>query len=138
MQFTVDHAKSSSASLTIRGEDVDDAAQFSNSGVGSYNITSRSTTGDSVAWSPPSWNTIGDAGVDQRTSDISAIIQEIVDRPGWSSGNALVIIITGTGVNVTAVSHDGDAGGAPLLRVQWDDGGSLTPLLGTWRREVGS
>lgn len=138
VQFKVDHAKTSSASLTIRGEDVDDAAQFSNSGVGSYNITSRSTTGDSVAWSPPAWNTEGEAGVEQRTSDISSVIQEIVDRPGWSSGNALVIIITGGIENVTAVSHDGDAGGAPLLHVQWDDGGSLTPLSGTWRREVGS
>ena len=42
------------------------------------------------------------------------MIQEIVDHPGWSSGNAIAIIVTGTGTR-TAESFDGKAHAAPLL-----------------------
>jgi hypothetical protein len=40
---------------------------------------------------------IGAAGPDQRTPEIRAVVQEVVSRPNWSAGNALAIIITGTG-----------------------------------------
>ena len=43
---------------------------------------------------------------------------EVVARPGWSSGNSLVVIITGTGSR-TAESFDGDAAGAPVLYVEF-------------------
>jgi hypothetical protein len=47
------------------------------------------------------------------------VIQEIVDRTGWSSGNSLVVIITGSG-NRIAESFDGDSGAAaPLLQVAY-------------------
>ena len=136
IQFQVDETGSGSVSLTIKGEDIDNASQFE-FGDSTYGISSRSTTAESVAWSPPAWGSTGAAGVDQRTPDISSIIQEIVDRPGWSSGNALVIIITGTGTR-TAESYDGNAGAAPLLHVEWDVGGvaSISHVPGSWRREV--
>ena len=71
-----------------------------------------------MAWSPLPWTTMGEAGPDQRTPDISQIIQEIVSRPDWSSGNSLAFIITGTGKRV-AESYNGDQGGAPLLHVEF-------------------
>jgi hypothetical protein len=61
---------------------------------------------------------VGQAESDQRTTDIAPIIQEIVNRPGWSSGNSLVIIVSGTGERV-AESYDGVANGAPLLHVEF-------------------
>ena len=48
--------------------------------------------------------TIGEAGFDQRTPNMAAIVQEIVDRDGWSSGNAVVIMISGTGVGTAALT----------------------------------
>ncbi len=69
-------------------------------------------------WSPVPWTTRGEAGPDQQTPDVASIIQEIVNRPGWSSGNSLVIIITGTGERV-AESYNGDSSGAPLLHVDY-------------------
>jgi uncharacterized repeat protein (TIGR02543 family) len=51
---------------------------------------------------------------------MASVIQEIVNRPGWSSGNALVVIITGSGERV-AESHDGDPDGAPLLHVVYPE-----------------
>jgi len=58
----------------------------------------------------------GEAGPDQRTANISAVIQKIVDCPGWASGNALAIIVTGSGKRV-AEPYEGDPTGAPLLHV---------------------
>jgi hypothetical protein len=46
------------------------------------------------------------------------VIQEIVDRPGWSAGNALVVIVTGSGKRV-AESYNGLPSGAPLLHVEY-------------------
>ena len=47
------------------------------------NVSARATTDASAAWNPAAWTTVGQAGLDQRTSDLSAIVQEIVARPGW-------------------------------------------------------
>jgi hypothetical protein len=65
---------------------------------------------------------VGEAGVDQRTEDVSTIIQEIVNRPGWASGNAVVLIITGNGTR-WAESYNGDAAGAPMLHLEVEPGG---------------
>ncbi len=46
------------------------------------------------------------------------MIQEIVSRPGWSSGNSLAIIITGSGRRA-AEAWNGDQAGAPLLHITY-------------------
>ncbi len=115
LQFQVDEVNTGTTDLTIAGEASDDALTFTSS---SGNITSRTTTAASVTWSPPPWTTKGEAGAAQQTSDIATVIQEIVNRPGWQSGNSLVLIIAGTGER-TAESFDGDATGAPLLHIEY-------------------
>ncbi len=118
IQFTADEIDSGTTNLTIYGEDIDNAPTFTN-GASSYNISARTKTSTSVDWTNvPAWTSIGDAGLDQRTPDISPIIQEIVDRTGWSNGNSLVVIITGSGARV-AEAYDGIAGSAPLLVVDY-------------------
>ena len=47
----------------------------------------RPRTAASVAWAPPAWTTVGDAGAAQRTPNLATVVQEIVNRPGWASGN---------------------------------------------------
>jgi len=64
------------------------------------------------------WTTVGEAGPDQQTPQLAAIIQEIVDRAGWTDGNAIVIIITGTGKR-TAESYNGNPVAAPLLHIEY-------------------
>lgn len=115
LQFQVDEVNTGTTDLTIAGEASDDALTFTSS---SGNITSRTTTAASVTWSPPPWATKGEAGAAQQTPDIATVIQEIVNRPGWQSGNSLVLIIAGTGER-TAESFDGDATGAPLLHIEY-------------------
>ena len=115
IQFTVDEVTTNVTNLTIHGEAVDNASTFIGT---SGNITGRELTTTSVAWSPAPWPTIGEATAAQRTSNIASIIQEIVNRGGWSSGNSLVLIISGGNGERTAVSYDGDPLGAPLLHVE--------------------
>jgi lysophospholipase L1-like esterase len=119
IQFRVDETSSVATSLTIEGEDVDNAVTFTGSPL---NISTRERTAASVAWTPVPWTTGGAAGPDQRTSDISSVIEEIVNRGGWSNGNSLVIIMTGTGKRV-AESYEGDSAGAPLLHVEYGSNG---------------
>jgi hypothetical protein len=119
VQFQVDEPNSVATSLTIEGEAVDDAPTFT---YAAGNISSRARTTAAVSWSPVPWTTKGEAGPDQRTPDITPVIQEIVSRPGWSSGNSLVIIVTETGERV-AESYNGDQDGAPLLHVEYSTGG---------------
>jgi hypothetical protein len=115
IQFQVDETTSETTTLTIQGQDIDNAPTFTSS---NGNISSRARTTASVGWSPPPWNSVGQAGPDQRTPDISAVIEEIVARPGWSSGNSLVIIITGSGKRV-AESYNGVSSAAALLHVEY-------------------
>ena len=116
VQFQVDETHSGATSLTIAGEATDQAPTFTTA---NGNISSRSRTTASTAWSPAPWTTVGEAGPDQQTPDIAPVVQEIVSRPGWSSGNALVIIITGSGER-TAEAYDGVQAGAPLLHVEYN------------------
>jgi len=60
-------------------------------------------------------------------------MEEIVDRPGWNSGNAMTFIFTGSGRR-RAKSYDKDPGTAPLLHVE--SAPSVTHVPGSWRREV--
>jgi hypothetical protein len=118
IQFQVDEVTSVATSLNIQAQDIDSAPTFT-SVAGS--ISSRIRTSASVPWSPVAWNNNAEAGPNQRTPDISAVIQQIVDRPGWASGNALAIIVTGTGHRV-AESFNGLPAAAPLLHVEYTTG----------------
>ena len=119
LQFQVEETTSEATSLSIGGEAIDNAATFTSS---AGDISSRARTAAAVTWSPVAWATVGEAGPDQRTPNIAPVIQEIVNRPGWTSGNSLVIVITGTGERV-AESYDGVSAGAPLLHVEYSLGG---------------
>jgi hypothetical protein len=117
LQFQVDETGSAAITLTIQGEVTGNAQPFSTA---SGDISSRLRTGASVSWTPPAWPTTGIAGVDQRTADISAVIQEIINHENWASGNSLVLIITGDGNgNRVAESYNGDSSGAPVLHVEY-------------------
>jgi hypothetical protein len=118
LQFQVDETTSVATSLTIEGENIGDAPTFGSS---KRNISSRTRTAAAVSWSPVPWTTVGEAGPDQRTPDVSSVVQEIVNGSEWSSGNSLVVIITGTGERV-AEAYDGDSAGAPLLHVEYSSG----------------
>ena len=101
-------------SLTLRGQAADSPATFAAT---ASNIINRPDTAASVNWVPPNWAN-GETGANARTPELKTVVQEIVDRPGWASGNAMVFKITGTGGR-RAWSYNGSAGNAARLTVQW-------------------
>ncbi len=115
IQFQVDEIDTEVTSLMIHGENVGDSAAFSTT---RFDVSSRSTTDASASWQPEIWTTIGEAGIDQRTPDLSAIVQEIVTHSDWAELNDMAFFVTGTGAR-TAEAYDGDRSGAPLLHVEY-------------------
>jgi len=126
IQFTTDETNTGSTSLTIQGDNVDHSDVFNNS---NQNISSRQKTVASVSWNPPNWDIVGQAGSAQRTPDISNIIQEIIDRQGYSAGNSITLIIDGNGER-TAESFDGSSTQAPQLCIDYSTEVSC-PVQGT-------
>ena len=115
VQFTVDEAKASApaATLTVWGQKSLNPPTFTTAAA---NVTSRPDTTASVAWSPPVWTAVGAAGEGQRTPNLSGVVQEIVGQPGWASGNAIAIMIAGTG---TRTARAFNFGGAPVLHIEY-------------------
>jgi hypothetical protein len=94
-----------------------------------FSVSNRPFTTNMVPWEPGPSVAVGDAGENEQTPDISAIIQEIVALEGWAAGNNMMIIVTtgdtlDTGdKNREMESADGDAAGAPVLNVTFTGGG---------------
>jgi hypothetical protein len=104
------------SALTIYGQAADNPDTFAET---DGDITGRTKTTASAAWNPGEW----DSEQTYQTSDLTTIVQEIVDRDGWSSGNAMAFIVTGaSGDQVRAESHDGSSADAPLLVIEYSGG----------------
>ena len=117
IQFTADETSQDPVELVIQGENTADSQSFTSK---TGNLSNRSLTTTSVPWSPLSWDSVGDAGPAQQTSDISTIIQEIVNREDWQQGNYIALFFSGHGER-TAVSFDGSTSAAPALSVSYID-----------------
>jgi hypothetical protein len=116
IQFTVDETNGGSTNVTIRGQDVGDAPAFTTS---DRNVSNRSKTSASVNWQPESWTSVGSAGSKERTPNLSNIINEIVSRNDWNSGNDIVIMIEGSGER-TAESYEGSSSKAAKLHIDYE------------------
>ena len=86
------HADDTKSSTTvnsrIRGVDADDAAMSTTTGGGAGSFENPPFTSAVVDWDNiAAWTN----DTDYNSPEIKTIIQEIVDRGGWSSGNAMVI-----------------------------------------------
>jgi hypothetical protein len=124
IQFTTDETKSAGVvQFQVYGVAADNAGTWS----GTYAVANATKTTAQVTWQPPNWNTVGASGVNERL-DVTAIVQELVNRSGWAPNNAMAFgikWITGSGVR-TARSGTDSASAAPSLFIQWQSG-STTP-----------
>jgi len=126
--FTADESDSGgNVDLDIWGEDTNDANNFNGCGTSCDDISSRTKTSAKVNWDNlPDW-TSGEQGPDTTTPELKTIVQEIVDRSGWRSGNDMVFIIeddgsSGSDRRVAESSNKG--GGTPAqITVNWTFGG---------------
>lgn len=101
--------------VAIHAEDVDDSATWAANG----DVVNRARTTASVAWVA---DTLGIAPV--ASPSIVTVIQEIVDRGSWASGNALTILFVGNqdGVKVLRPETFGsNAATAPILDITYTE-----------------
>ena len=115
IQFTADEAQSETTTLDITVEAADHAAAFSAT---AGNLSNRPITATRVVWQPSAWSVLGEAAASQRTPNLAGIVQEIISRPGWASGNAIALFIEGAG-HRTAEAFDKSGGSPPSLSVTY-------------------
>ncbi len=122
IEFQVDSTDAVATTVSFRAQAADNPVAFSNA---AHDLTSRPQTQAQVTWANiPAWS---QSGVKQRSPDLSSLVQEIVNRGGWQTGNSIVIIVDGNGTR-TADSYDGNPDGAPRLYIQFgSDAPSPTP-----------
>ena len=102
-------------SLTIKAQAIDNAPEF-NFGSNNNDISGRTTTSASVSWNNlPAWT----EGNSYQSPDLSPVVQEIVNRDGWTSGNSMAFIITGSGNRETRAYNYGDHSHGPVLHVEY-------------------
>jgi hypothetical protein len=119
--------------VEIFGFAEDDSARIAHNDDTDYHARARTT--ESVLWSiTDTW--VPGSGVEHDTPDLTAIVQEIIDRAGWVSGNAMAFTVedepSPSGSHFRrAVSVDNPvagASGAAQLFIEFDD---PTFVLGT-------
>ena len=114
-------AKSDTMRTNIAAEDADDPA----APINKADVDGRVRTTASVAWDfVTNWIT----SFDYITPDISAVIQEVVDRGGWASSNAIIIFVDDDGSDLGAYrgmhSRDASATACASLAVNYTSPGS--------------
>lgn len=114
VNFTADETSSEAVTVQIQGQVSPNASAFIDK---DGDVSSRIKTQNYVNWSPPPWNTIG---ATHATPNLGSVIQEIINQPGWISGNSLVIIISGTTGHRVAKAFEDDPSGAALLYIEYN------------------
>jgi len=98
--------------LTISAQDTEDAATFDDN----FNsVSGRTRTNNSVAWNSVS------AWYDDNTYEspnLAPLVQQIVNKTNWCGGNAMALMINGTGARLASSFDSGSADG-PKLRVEY-------------------
>jgi hypothetical protein len=99
----------------IYGEADDDAAAFQ---AITDDISSRQITTATVNWESSNLGAPGSFV----SPDITSVVQEIVNRAGWASGNALAILISGSapGSDMQVEHFDHASSNTPKLTVTWE------------------
>ena len=107
-------------SLQLHAEAIDDAHAFSSL---DHDISRRTLTLEAAHWSPPAFNHRGQS---RTTSDLSHVVQEIVDRPGWTAGNDITFVISGQGSRKLRTIEGGSSRNS-RLRVAYEGGPVAQP-----------
>jgi hypothetical protein len=96
LSVTPTHSSYDSPNLTIRAEF--DPANFSTA---NNDFSSRTLTATGATWS------VADIGINEAKSSpsIAAVLQEVIDTPGWSSGDNVAFFLTGTGLMIAGYEH---------------------------------
>ncbi len=78
-------------------------------------LSTRQTLAENVTWSVPLWKAEGNSDKEQRSPDLAALLQRVVDREDWVPGNAVVVLLRGNGPHAASAYRGTDSGAAKLI-----------------------
>ncbi|MEJ5357745.1 MAG: PilC/PilY family type IV pilus protein [Desulfobacterales bacterium] len=115
IEFTTAAVDAGDTVFTIEAQAADNPSEFT---ALPWNIHVRPTYTQTIGWQMNyAWSTVDQV---HQTADIKDLVQKLVNRSGWSSGNAMVFILTGnSSVLRRAFSWDADPNKAPKLRIEY-------------------
>jgi len=119
LEFTAEETKTALTSLIVRAEISDNSVAFVTT---EKTLLLRDKFATEASWKKLLLWTSGNV---EQSPDISQVIQKVVDRPLWKSGNALSLFITGEG-DRDAHSYDSDPLRAPLLYIEYTSAATTT------------
>lgn len=117
IEFTAKDTNSETTSLQLYVQDHDNPSGFSSS--------DGDISGRTYYPTPVHWNNVGswtkNTVTNARTPELKSLIQQIVNRPGWASGNSIVFKITGTsGSKRVAKSFNESSTECPVLHIEYE------------------
>ncbi len=124
LTFTADANDTGTTNVTIYGEDEDNAGAYGNVSTRNKTDGTGVTGSGSVAWSPPNFST----NSTYKTSELKNLVQEIVNRSGWSTGNAMAFIIETTGNDREAYTYNGSTTKAPRISIKYQASAGFSPV----------
>ncbi len=82
-----------------------------------WSLSSLSTGSNSLVEAPPAY----ESGSYNASGDLAPLIQELIDRPGWSPGNAITLLVSDLGSSAarTVKSYDVRPSLAPRLQIEY-------------------
>jgi hypothetical protein len=106
--------KTSDCYFDIYFNDADDAVAPTSAA----DANSKALTTETAAWTAGEWT----SGLKYDTPDLKTLLQEIVDRPGWASGNAMMAMFLDDSSPdwKVIIAYDTDPDNAPALHVVYD------------------
>ena len=122
INFVAKGNTSGANTLTFTAQTSNDASAF---GASNRNLSARNMTSASVSWSPGAWAD----GQTYTSPDLSALVQEVVNRSGWNPNQHLVIKVTASMANKRAArtyDYNGDDSQSPQLVVRYQGPGTAT------------
>jgi hypothetical protein len=108
--------------VDIQAEDADAAVDFATT----ERLDTRTRTTASVTWAEDDLTEM----IFSVSPNIASVVEEVLARGGWSSGNALVLLVDGrsdSDKDCWAYSYDGDSGRAAQLSIK--TGTAAAPVL---------
>lgn len=118
ISFTADQDNSGDVELLVQGLDTDNAPGWSGTYAVDNAVSGSGATTANTSWSPDPWT----ADTEQ-TVDVTSIVQEILNRGGWTDGSSMAFAITyvsGSGKRVAKKTP------APQLVVEWSETSTVT------------
>ncbi len=119
LHFRADESDDTDVELLIEGELAENSAPYD--ATTNYDISTRTRTLATAPWLH-SEETAWVGGATRATSpELTAVVQEIINQPGWELGNAMSFILTGDGIDDDERVADSYEGGfAPRLVFNWE------------------